>query len=187
MCVGTAILTEELHRILVVLRIEDVFVGCLVDAHLGVFVECRFGIEGFHLAGAALHEEPDDTLGLGSEVRKAVRGRPQFAGAGCSHSVPMKHGAEGHSSDPHAQIGEEGRSIDVEASRTPQSRFPFHHLSPELRILHRIVTSSFRLNKTCTRLSRALNHGFTEGGTSPGMAASNRVSFRGSVKRLACR
>ena len=48
------------------------FARDLVEVRLAVvLVERRLGVEQVHLAGAAVHEQMDDRLGLGREVRRA--------------------------------------------------------------------------------------------------------------------
>ena len=50
--------------------VENRFVGGVGDRLASVFVEKGLGIEGFQMAGAADHEEPDHALGAGREVRE---------------------------------------------------------------------------------------------------------------------
>ena len=54
------------------LRVLHVAIGSLGDGLAGVAVEHRLGIEGFQVADAAVHEQPDDALGAGREMRPAI-------------------------------------------------------------------------------------------------------------------
>ncbi len=47
----------------------------------GIFVEHRFGIEALHVADAAVHEQPDHALGLGSQMGPAGRRSPARVGS----------------------------------------------------------------------------------------------------------
>ena len=53
----------------------------LADGLAGVLGEHRLGVEGLQVADAAVHEQPDDALGLRREVRLAVGRRPFAVGA----------------------------------------------------------------------------------------------------------
>src|SRR5262245_3944542 len=100
-------------------------------------IQSRFGIERLHVADAANHEQPDDTLGFRGEMRFAVRRLPARRGRP-NDSVSSKNRPERKSSEAHSEICEE-----VPAGRGAKSRVCLHKL-----LLHRIVTKSLWLSRT---------------------------------------
>ena len=73
------------------LRVLDVGEGRLGDGLAGVLRQHRLGVEALQVADAAVHEQPDDALGLGREVRPAVGRRPV---ALARVAVAVQHGPE---------------------------------------------------------------------------------------------
>ena len=75
------------------LRVLDVLERRLGDGLAGVLREHRLGVEALQVADAAVHEQPDDALGLGREVRLAVGRRPAALLGG--EAVAVQHGRQG--------------------------------------------------------------------------------------------
>ena len=99
-------------------RFENVSVRRVGDGLAGVLVQLRLGVEALEVAGAALHEEPDDALGLGGEVRQARGRRPGgglVGGGRAPDAVALEHGAEGQTGKAHAEVREEGPAVDASA------------------------------------------------------------------------
>ena len=67
----------------------------------GVLGEHRLGVEGLQVADAAVHEQPDDRLRLGSEMRLAIRGI----------TIAMEHRREGQTAEPETGVGEKPATI----------------------------------------------------------------------------
>ena len=93
------------------------------DRLAGELVEQRLGIEGIEVARAAFHEEEDDVLRLGREVRQSrasgeSRGDGFGAALECGKSRPSRRSAQGlarqqvrhrHRAEPAAGAGESRR------------------------------------------------------------------------------
>ena len=90
------------RQLLRILRVGERRLG---DRLAGVLVEHRLGIEAFHVADAAVHEQPDHALGLGREMRLAVGRRPVCRRT--AEAVALQHGAEAQAGEAHAEVGEE--------------------------------------------------------------------------------
>ena len=83
-----------------------IFVAEAVRRMLAVqFRQQRFWIVGVHLAGAALHEEGDDTLGAGGQRR--LFGRERVLAVRRRGAVLLEHVHGGKPTDPHTGILQE--------------------------------------------------------------------------------
>ena len=81
----------------------------------GVLVQLRLDVEALDVADAAAEEDPDDRLGLGREVRPAVRAAG-IAARRRGRRRPEQHGAERQAGEAHAGVGEEGAAGDAGAA-----------------------------------------------------------------------
>src|SRR6266478_9129395 len=85
-------------------RFQHVSVWSLRDGLAGVLVQLRLGIEGFNVARSALHEDPDDALGLWSKMRLTIRRGPDalLVIGGAQNPLALQDGAEGQACKSHA-------------------------------------------------------------------------------------
>src|SRR5262249_11778204 len=82
----------------------------------GVLVQLGLGIEAFHLAGAADHEQPDDALGLGDMMRVAVRRQPLGWLLGAGDAVLEEQRAERQAGKAHAGVSQKRTAADARAA-----------------------------------------------------------------------
>src|SRR5262249_27877746 len=94
---------------------QGVAVGRLGNGPASKAIQFRLGIEAFHVAGAADHEQPDDAFSLGGEVWPAIGRRPAPRSIGPSHAVALQHGPQCQAGEPHADVGQEGTAVDAGA------------------------------------------------------------------------
>src|SRR5688572_30055287 len=100
------------------------------ERHAAVLVESRLGIKGFDVAGATLHKQPNDTLGLRSKVRLAIGRNPRFSACiWLADAVAVEHGAENHARYAHTQVREKASAVHLAATGACQQSWSSHQLS----------------------------------------------------------
>jgi hypothetical protein len=68
------------------------------------------------VAHAAEHEEPNDTLGLGLEMRVPIGQGPGSVRFRARDAIAIKHGTQNQPCESHAAIGQEDSTLDTPAT-----------------------------------------------------------------------
>ncbi len=180
--VAVGVILHELPHVARQLVLERLGEGRLGDRLAGILIDRGLGVEALQVAGAADHEQPDDVLGSGSEVRLPVGWLPACRAeiARPSNSVTMKHRAQDEAREAHPDVREERPSRYHQ--RVP-IRVVRNHLRLPMAHGYRIVMKSLWLNSTCTRFSRARSKGSWAAGTAAAGPAANGVRRDRSANR----
>ena len=117
-------------------RILSVLVGSFSDRLPAVFRQFGLGIETLHVRHAAVHEQPDDTLRLRSDMRLAIWGLPFCRNIRSNNSITCEHRSESQAGKSHTDICQERSSMHATVRTVAcESRMMVHITFPAGRFV----------------------------------------------------